>query len=162
MKYLLWILAFVSLSSWAPHKFYVSNNIVEYNARTQLYEVTCKIFTDDLERALAPDGTSLFLGSEKERNDVNWLIQEYIEKKFKVKINDKPIQFKYIGKEVDPELTHLYFEFAYVDMPNTVTVENTVLFEHFEDQKNIIDLRLNGWNYTMFLTKQKPSEVSYR
>jgi hypothetical protein len=162
MKNLLWILALVALSSWAPHKFYVSNNIVEYNPRTQLYEVTCKIFTDDLERALAPDGTSLFLGSEKERNDVNWLIQEYIEKKFKIKINDKLIQFKYIGKEVDPELTHLYFEFAYVDMPNTVTVENTVLFEHFEDQKNIIDLRLNGWNYTMFLTKQKPSEVSYR
>ncbi|MFN6380593.1 MAG: DUF6702 family protein [Flavobacteriales bacterium] len=162
MKNLLWILALVALSSWAPHKFYVSNNIVEYNPRTQLYEVTCKIFTDDLERALAPDGTSLFLGSEKEKNDVNWLIQEYIEKKFKIKINDKPIQFKYVGKEVDPELTHLYFEFAYVDMPNTVTVENTVLFEHFEDQKNIIDLRLNGWNYTMFLTKQKPSEVSYR
>lgn len=162
MKNLLWILAFIALTSWAPHKFYVSNNIVEYNARTQLFEVTCKIFTDDLERALAPDGASLFLGSERERNDVNWLIQEYIEKKFKIKINDKPIQFKYIGKEVDPELTHLYFEFNYVDMPNTVSVENTVLFEHFEEQKNIIDLRLNGWNYTMFLTKQKPSEVSYR
>jgi hypothetical protein len=69
MKNLLWILAFVVLSSWAPHKFYVSNNIVEYNARTGIYEVTCKIFTDDLERALAPAGTNLFLGSERDSGD---------------------------------------------------------------------------------------------
>jgi hypothetical protein len=162
MKNLLWILAFVALTSWAPHKFYVSNNIVEYNVRTGIYEVTCKIFTDDLERAIAPDGSSLFLGSERERKDVNWLIQEYIEKKFKIKINDNSIALKYIGKEVDPELTHLYFEFTFVDMPNTISAENTVLFEHFEDQKNIIDLRMNGWNHTIFLTKQKPFEVSYR
>lgn len=155
------VIGLIAISN-APHKFYVSNNIIEYNARTKSYEVTIKIFTDDLERACSPNGESMFLGGDKEIKDADYLITNYIRKHFKITLNDQLIALSYVGKEIDPELSQLYFEFQFVDAPNTLSVSNTVLFEHFEDQKNIMDIRMNGWSRTVFLTKEHPSEIVYR
>lgn len=162
MKKLILLIFLLPLLSFIPHKFYVTNNIVEFNPRTKIYEVTCKIFTDDLELAVSPNGKSLHLGEQNESIDADHLIENYIVKHFKIQLNDTPIQLKYIGKEIAPDLSHIYFEFTFVDTPTTVKVENTCFFDLFEGQKNIIDLRLNGWYYTMFLTKDSAVESKVR
>ncbi|MEZ4798414.1 MAG: DUF6702 family protein [Flavobacteriales bacterium] len=162
MKKLLFFLLLAPLLGFVPHKFYVTNNIVEYNARTKLYEVTCKIFTDDLERAISPDGKSMFLGSENENIDADAFIEKYVSDHFKITLNGQKMTFKYIGKEVEPDLTHVYFEFSYVDLPTSVTVENNCFFDIFEGHKNIIDLRLNGWYKTVILTAEHPIESNNR
>lgn len=127
-----------------------------------MYEVTCKIFTDDLERAISPDGKSMFLGSENEHIDADTRIEKYITDHFKVTLNGQKMTFNYIGKEVEPDLTHVYFEFSYVDLPTSVIVENNCFFDIFDGQKNIIDLRLNGWYKTIILTSEHPSESNNR
>lgn len=162
IKYTLAIGCILVLMSFTVHKFYVSNNIIEFNARTGVYEVTMKIFTDDLEKAVSPDGKSLFLGSEKEASDANVRIQEYMRRHFRISINDRPVELQYVGKEVDPELTHLYFDFLFAESLTSITMENSVLFEHFPEQKNIMDVRVNGWNRTVFLTLQQPKETLIR
>lgn len=160
MKYLLFILL-LPLISFDPHKFYVSNNIVEYNARTGSYEMICKMFTDDLQNAVSP-GKNLFLGDEKEDIDANNLIHQYLKEHFKIWFNDQQIDFRWVGKEVDPELTQVYLEFNFVDRPNSIKVSHNGMFELFPEQKNIIDLRIQGWQYTMFLTKEHPVEIQTR
>jgi hypothetical protein len=121
-----------------------------------------KIFTDDLEKACSPNGNAMFLGSEKEIANADYLIESYLMKNFKVKLNDQPILMTYIGKEIDPELSQIYFEFRFADAPTSITITNTVLFEHFQDQKNIMDIRMNGWYRTVFLTKERSSETVFR
>lgn len=162
IKTTLFICLALCLVSATAHKFYVSNNIIEYNARTGIYEVTMKIFTDDLEKACSPNGAALFLGSEKEIANADYLIESYLMKNFKIKLNDQPVLMTYIGKEIDPELSQVYFEFRFADAPTTISVTNTVLFEHFQDQKNIIDIRMNGWYRTVFLTRERSSETVLR
>ncbi len=162
MKKFLLFLMFIPLAAFVPHKFYVTNNIVEYNARTGIYEVTCKIFTDDLETAVSPNGQVLHLGEANEDINANMYIFEYLQKHMKVQINSQPILFKYIGKEVAPDLTHVYMEFQFPDPVNVISVEHDGWMEHFSDQKNIIDIRINGWNYTMILTKDMKKETKFR
>lgn len=162
IKHFFFIPLLLCLVSFVAHKFYVSNNIIEYNARTGIYEVTMKIFTDDLEKACSPNGGSMFLGSEMEIQNADYLIETYLMKNFKVKLNDQPVLMTYIGKEIDPELSLIYFEFRFADAPSSISITNTVLFEHFHDQKNIMDIRMNGWNRTVFLTKERNSETVFR
>ncbi len=160
MKYLLFILL-LPLMGFVPHKFYVSNNIVEYNARTGNYEMICKLFTDDLQNAISPS-KNLFLGDEREDTESNRLILEYLQKHFEIYLNDRKMDYRFIGKEVDPELTQVYLEFTFADNPSVIKIRNTTMFELFPEQKNIIDLRIHGWHYTMFLTKERPEEIQVR
>lgn len=145
------------------HKFYVTNNIVEYNSRTQIYEMTCKIFTDDLETAIQGQSPQpIRIGTTDEYIKTDMLIHDYLNKHFKIRINDSPVQFKYVGKKVSPDLTEVFMEFTYADAANSISVEHNGWFEFFPDHKNIIDIRMNGWYYTMILTKDHPSEIKYR
>ncbi len=70
--FLFLLTAMIGISAAVPHKFYVSKSTVEYNARTGVYEVTCKLFTDDLERAIDPTGDKpAKLGTDKETGDAD-------------------------------------------------------------------------------------------
>lgn len=162
MKHLLWLLILPLFIS-GTHKFYVSNNIVELNTRTNMYEVTCKIFTDDLEAMIQPSCPQpIKLGSDQEYTQTNGLILFYLNKHFKIKINDNPVYFSWVGKNVAPDLTEVFMEFSFPDAAKSINIENNVLMEIFPEQKNIIDLRINGIYTTMILTKEHPSDTKFR
>ncbi|MCC6600232.1 MAG: hypothetical protein IT223_06120 [Crocinitomicaceae bacterium] len=147
----------------ATHKFYVSNTIVEWNTRTNNVEITCKMFTDDFERALMKNtNTPLKLGDEAELPGTNEKVVEYITEHFKLQMDDRPVMLSYIGKETEADLTYIYFEFTPPPSWNVISIENTLLFDLFPEQKNIVDLRTPTWSKSLFLTKEKSKEILSR
>lgn len=152
------ILIFLSLTSF-NHKFYVSTTNIQFDQPSKSFQITMKLFTDDLENALGdPDRNKLKLGSDEEQGDADQLIANYLEEKFKMRVNDKHVEWSYLGKEVEYDLTYCYLETFGVSKVHFLTIENTVFFELFEDQTNLINLRIDGMGETLHLTRGKSKE----
>lgn len=122
-------------------------------------EIEMKVFTDDFERMLEsaykPD---LNLGSEDEYEETDRIIDEYLRKHFTLLINDVPLQFSYIGKEVENDITWCYLEYIRPPGVNVIEVKNTVLFELFEDQINEASVSFSGWSKRIYLSKEQSSD----
>ena len=149
--------------SSSPHKFYVSKTTINFNDRTKIFEVTSKFFTDDLERVLVQGrDESLHLGKENEDARVEALLENYLSDHLKIAINDEPITLRYVGKEVESDLTYCYLEFFRNPQVTSIKIENTSMFELFPDQQNIVDFSLNSSTNTIILLKSKPFETILR
>lgn len=151
------IFLMLPLMSFHAHKFYVSNTAIEYSAQNQSYGITIKLFTDDLENALG--GESIHLGEENEAANASTLLENYINSHFKLKFNDQDQMLIYIGKEVENDLTIVYFEMLQSTDFHTLKVDNTILLELFPEQKNIVAIAVGGKSQTLIMTANHTSEL---
>ncbi len=152
-------LIFFLMTSFISHKFYVSNTLIEHNTQSQSYQITCKIFTDDLELAIG--GDVIHIGEGNEVVNCNALIENYINAHFKLWYNEHPQLLSFIGKEVENDLTYCYFEMQQQAEFNVLKIESSLLLELFPDQKNIVELSASGKSQTMILTKDKTMETVF-
>ena len=155
-----WMLAAVAL----PHKFYMSHTIVEQNPRTSSVEVTMRLFTDDLERAIGgTEQLPLFLGdAAKEPAFVQHLVRDYLLQHFSISIDGIPMHLQWVGKETEADITYCYFEFTPPRSIHSIIVHNDIMLELFPDQKNTVDLRMTGWQQTLYLHKDRRTETILR
>lgn len=136
----------VALLSFSMHKFYVSITEASYNQETTTFELSIKFIGHDLEKALSAAGApELYLGTDNENKKANKLIENYIQQRLQFVINNKELNWKMIGKEVnDDDFIYCYIESEKVGIPKSITIKNTLLTEVFAAQKNAVYLHLNG------------------
>ena len=105
----------------------------------------CKIFTDDFEKALAQKfRTKVDLGKADMHQAMDSLIKKYLASAVQIKPSGKILQVNYLGYELDKEATYCYFEMANVPSLPKLDVVNTILYDLFDDQMNIIHVTSNG------------------
>ncbi|MFN0030629.1 MAG: DUF6702 family protein [Flavobacteriales bacterium] len=155
--FILLSIAAVFCCSFHSHKFYVSDTLIEHSTVTQSYQITLKIFTDDLEMALG--GDSLHLGSEEEVVNAGMLVETYINNHLEIRFNDQPQMLSYIGKENEADMTICYLEMMQNTDFDVLMVENTLLLEHFPDQRNIVKINVGGRSQTFLLNSEHTSET---
>ena len=157
MRYFLIICGAVFSLSFC-HKFYVSICQIDFNSKTNSMEITFKIFTDDLENTLEAQGTGkLYLGSERESKDADRFIFNYLKTHFDLKVDNRPVQIKFLGKEVELDVTWCYIEVLDVEKITNITVTNSILIEQFEDQTNIVHVKVEKKQKSMLLHKARVS-----
>jgi hypothetical protein len=145
------------------HKFYISKTIIEFNPRTQQFEVTCKLFTDDLEFAIEKStGVAMHLGTDNESSETNALMESYMKQHFQCNINGVATDWRWVGKEVENDLTYCYMEFYRKPDFSALTVTNDVLIAHFPDQQNIVDLSMMGSTQTLVFFKDRIQQTFQR
>ena len=124
----------------ATHDFHTSLTEMRYNAKSKSFEISFRIFTDDLQKALsATNQNRKFVVENNDKNDA--FVEAYIRKHF-IAINPKnqKFSFQYIGKEKEGEATWIYLEMSVNESFNGVKIQNDILLDMFEDQTNIINL----------------------
>jgi hypothetical protein len=137
------------------HKFYVSKTMIEFNARTAQFEVTSKLFTDDLELAIGgAQADEMRLGTERETADADVRIERYLREHFRIMADGKPIEWRWVGKEVEGDLTFCYLEFYRTPDFNTLHVFNDILVMQFAEQQNIVDLIMHSSTQTLIFNKE--------
>ena len=141
--------------AYAPstHKFYLSNTTIEFNAETRVLEITCKIFTDDLEQAIEAQCyryNSLY----PQTPEVFELVKKYIGDKISLQVGGRNVVLNFLGYSVDNDMTTLFIEGNYFE-PNQVIINNTILLELYADQQNIVDVRWSGQSKREYFTKDK-------
>jgi len=146
---------FVSLSSFISlHKYYVSVTDIEYAKETKSLQIISRLFVDDFEKVLQEryiDTLSL------DDNSADFYIEKYFSKKLKVTVNNELQQFSFIGKEIDGDMVHCYFEIEKVSNIETINVMNKLLFGTYENQQNITHLKINEKKKSFLFVKDKSS-----
>jgi len=154
---LILVTMFVS-GAWLMHKFYVSLSEIRYNSETERFEVSIRIFPDDLDRALLErSGIHTQLATELEHNSADSLLMVYILEDFSIQVDGEKIELDYLGKEPESDAIWCYLESSKVGAPVTITVRNEILTEYFLDQINIIQVYHGKWNKGLMLNRNQIS-----
>lgn len=139
------------------HDFHVSITRVDYS--DQELQCTLRLFTDDLEQRIEKDlGLKLALGTPEESPKANEAISAFLEEEFRIEIEDSPLEFKYLGMEVDYEMVYVHFYFPCPEVPKSLTISNRVFFDSFDDQSNIVNVRIDGVLRSAFLNSSKTAQ----
>jgi viroplasmin and RNaseH domain-containing protein len=108
-------------------------------------EASCKIFINDLENILKKQyGVSYDLYKQNEETEVKNILSKYIQKNLAVQIDAKNISFTLLGSEREDAALWIYLESAKISTPKRIEINNTLLFDLFEDQSNIVHYEQNG------------------
>jgi hypothetical protein len=127
------------------HPFHVSVTEMNHNAKEQTIEISCKLFVDDFEKGLADFGkTKVDIQSASMHESMNQLINAYLKKNFRIKVDGKEADRQYIGFEVDKESVYCYLQIDKISSVKKMEIMNTILFNEFDDQTNIHHVTVNG------------------
>jgi len=155
IKIFVLVLVFPLLLSVNAHKFYVSVTEVAYVNEKKSVQIITRIFIDDLENALRQRyNKHLTFAPENEAEEVEIYLERYLKDKISIQINDKIVAFKYVGREYDNDIVFCYLEITDVKEIKSFQISNKVLFESFDDQQNIVKLKINDQNKSVILINQ--------
>ncbi len=153
------ILFIIPLLAFTMHKYYISLTKIDYKKEHKLIQVTMRIFIDDLQETINTTYNKKYeLALPNESKDIDTLINNYINTKFKVKINSIEKKYSYLGKEYEDDVVFLYLEITNIEVINSIEIKNNMLMEMFSAQKNIIKLNINNSKKTFLLTNQKDKD----
>jgi hypothetical protein len=138
------------------HKFYVSVTQIEYVKEKESVEIVMRIFIEDLEKLLRERyDKNITLNASKSEKQIDYYIENYVAKKVLIKVNNNPLDFKFLGKEYEDDIVFCYLEIEDVSEIKDFEISNTLFFEVFKEQQNIIKTNINTEMESFVLTSQK-------
>jgi hypothetical protein len=133
------------LFSAFKHPFYLGVTDLKYNSSEKSVQGSIKLFTNDFENALKKDTKQpVDLINTKDKEAVKKIITDYLTKHFNLKLNGEAKSYTVIGFEREQEAVFTYIEFKNCETPKTVEIENSLLYDSFKEQMNIVHFDLNG------------------
>jgi len=153
------IFALISFFTVVKHDFHTSITNAEYNPKTQSMEIMMKLFTDDLELTIKNKHQVLLnLNSHNELPQADSLIYNYILDNFSIQSGKKNQLAEFVGKEIENGIVFIYLEIHSFPIEKELLVKNTVFFDTFDDQSNIVNIKLEGEVESAFLKKGRETE----
>ncbi len=147
------LLSLPFLSFKPKHEYHVSVTQMQFNPALKSFEVSLRIFTDDLERALSENnGNKRFTIKNDDQNDK--FVQQYIQKSFAFTDSQKKtVAWKYIGKEQEEDATWVYLEIPFQGTLSGCILQNSTLMDVFEDQVNMTNVKYAAEKRTFLFKK---------
>ena len=134
-------------ASLVQHPLHVSTTEVNFNVAEKSLEISCRIYTDDFESILAKSfNTKIDLFQTSRALEMNGLVKKYLQTHLVFRVNGKPTTAKYIGFEQDNEVTNVYLEIAAIPTLQTLSSSNSILYDLFDDQMNILHVERGNGN----------------
>ena len=150
--------------AFSDHDLHASVAEVKWNAESTSFEVSIKIFIDDLEKALSRDQIAgLQIGTPKESAEANDIIIAYLEKHFHISLDGIRLPSQFVGKETTEDFQAIwcYVEYPGLKDPKKCMVSNDILFDLFDDQRNIMDIRMTPTDKAYIILEPGKSTWSY-
>ena len=89
------------------HKYYVSSTLIDYSEKSGTYQISLKIFHDDLEKDLGFEMNELDYDDYKQTNSI---IKKYLINNFKIYSNETELELDFLGYERKNDLVIYYIE----------------------------------------------------
>ena len=135
------------------HDYHSCLTEIQYNQKNQTIEVSIRVFTDDLEKALAKHFKLEKVTIDKTKA-YQTQIETYIQKHFKVRNKNKDlIKGTYIGKDFENDATMIYIEFSAQKITAQWQVANSIFTDIYYDQTNIVNTFYKTQKSTLLFTK---------
>lgn len=154
LKNLIILLVIPLMAFTSMHKFYVSVTQVDYIQEKEEVQITSRIFIDDLERLIRERyDESITLASENESGLAEVYIEKYLKEKIGFVINGEPMKMNYLGKEYEDDIAICYLEISGIEAIRSIEITNSVLFDLFEEQQNVIRTKINSKKKSFILVQ---------
>lgn len=123
------------------HPIFVSVTEIEHNAQDKTLEISCKIFTDDFEKTLRQTyKTYVDLLKPKDKNSMNKLVADYVQKHLLIKVDDKLVALQFLGYEQQEEGIVSFYQANNIASVKKLDITDNILFEYKKEQMSIIHL----------------------
>ncbi|SDS60466.1 DUF6702 family protein [Gramella sp. MAR_2010_147] len=153
---LLFALIFLSSFTTKDHETYLSVTEIEYNKPKKSLQVISRVFIDDFEDVLNKRyQRDISLSYKADLETHKGLMEKYLDKKLKITVDGKILDLKLLGSKFDADQIVLFIEATGVDDFKKVSVENLILTDLFDSQKNITHVKKGEKIESMLLTKAK-------
>lgn len=151
---------FLSLSSFAFHKFYVGVFQVDYAAEKKMIQITSRIFIDDLNNGIEKKyHKKTLVGTEKETQADLDLLKKYLAENFTIKINGQAKPITFLSKEVEGDVLICYSRIKDIDKFKTIEISNTILVDWSSEQQNITHISAFGTKRSVLFTESSRKEL---
>lgn len=148
------LLFFLMFSARDMHPYHVGSVEINYNAKSKTFEISARLFLDDLENGLNKKyNQTLHFGEEQSKEAIDKVLQNYFSEYFKLKSNNKFLKINYLGFEEDKEAVNIYLESEITESPKKVETAVSLLYNLYDDQMNIVHIIVNG--------NRKSSKMNY-
>lgn len=155
-NFLFIIVTATTLFSFSIHKYYIALTEIEFKEESKSVEMIMNVFIDDIESVIDKEyDINSQLSYKEEIKNVDYYFKTYLKKHFKISINDQSKNYQYIGKEYDGNIVYFYLEIKDISNITKLEIHNSLLVESFEQQQNIIKVKINKQRESLFLTKTK-------
>lgn len=149
----------ITFTSFSTHKFYVGVFQVDYKVEKKEFQITSRIFIDDLEKALETKyKKKLNLATSKENKESDALIASYFKEKFKISVNNKSQEMVFLAKEYEDDVLIYYHKIPFSSKIKTVTIVNSILTEQFAEQQNLLHTNINSNKNSFLFTNSNTQE----
>jgi hypothetical protein len=127
------------------HPLYISVTEITHNPKDKILEVSCKIFTNDFEAVLEKmSGSRVDLSVAAQKAATDKLIDAYVEKHLRLKIDGRPAALHFIGSEKENDGTWSYFQVNDVSTVKKLEAVDELLYDSFNQQINILHVTVGG------------------
>ena len=146
--------------AFIPHKYYVSTSLYEFKEDKASLQVTIKIFKDDFINAIKTNnGIDLYMKDDLNSEEIKFKINSYLLSNLSIFLDNKKYELFYLGLKKDTEMITCFLEIENLPDFKKIKLENTILFDLFENQKNIIHLKKGNKKRSFILGKDSPNSV---
>lgn len=162
IAFFIWLTFSTSDSNY--HEFYLSVTDINYIQEEKSLQVISRVFTDDFEDVLNKRYNKDFkLIPKFEVEEIDVFIEKYIRDKFILETNNGQLTFNYVGRKYEDDMIYLFLEVENLEAFEVLTVENSILIDLFEEQKNMIHFKSNGFKKSFILEKDiTKRSINYR
>ncbi|MBK8811087.1 MAG: hypothetical protein IPN69_10200 [Acidobacteria bacterium] len=130
------------------HKYHTSLTRIDYNAAEKNLEVSIRLFVHDLtpmlERRLKKQV------DPAKTPEVDTELAKYIAENFVFRKSDESnLQLKWVGKEFENDVLFVFVEAPFEGDPLELRLQNTIFFDYFEEQSNLVVARFGGKKFDL-------------
>ncbi|MBX2964813.1 MAG: hypothetical protein KF845_01620 [Cyclobacteriaceae bacterium] len=151
--------SFIYVFWLSVHPIHISITEIEYDEREKELEIITRIFTDDLELAIRAhqNKPELDLLNLPAGTTLDELVKPYLLSQINISLDGKTQSLKYLGHEHDDEAHTFFIQVQPVKKWKTITIENRVIHETYNDQSNIVHVTVRGKTKSLRLMERNPS-----
>lgn len=151
---------FFLLVSFTTHKYYLSLTEIEYNQKNKSLEIITNVFIDDIELELNKVyKVDLKLNTPLQYKETNKVFSDYFSKKILLNVDGKECELNYLGIEFEADLVYIYHEVKNITDPKKFECTNKILIQEFEDQQNVVKVKIDKTRRSDILTKENVKAV---
>lgn len=130
------------LSVFMSHPIHVSVTEISFDEKERELEIIARIFIDDLEASIRKvnDQPEIALSG----SSTDQLVWEYINSRFRISLDGRPQNVKYLGHEIQGDAMLCYIQVSNVKKWKEIEVTNSIITELYHDQSNLVHVTRSG------------------
>lgn len=141
------------------HPIHVSVTEIEFDKKNAALEIMMRVFIDDLELTLrnSLNNPQLDILNAPAGTTTDELMAGYLKDHFKISLDNKPRQPRYLGHEREGEAMIFFIEVSGVSDWKTIRVHNDIIMSTYDDQSNLVHVYVDDKVKSLRLTRDTPA-----